>query len=62
MGLLKAISALILALPEILKLIKQIQAVNRELKLDRKIQDDFKNISQAFHDRNAQTLNNIFKS
>lgn len=58
----KALWALLLALPELLELIRAIQKANQEVKTDKKIKDDLRKISEAFKDKDAKKLNDVFNS
>lgn len=60
--MIKALSALIAALPEILKLIKTIQARIDEAEAERRLKDDIKKINDAFESQDAEALNEIFNS
>lgn len=60
--MIKAISAFIVALPELLKLIKNIQNKIEEQKKDEKVKDDLKKINEAFENKDAKALNDIFNS
>lgn len=50
------------ALPEILKLIKRLEEMNRQAKVDRKVKDDIKAINDAFKNDDAEELNRIFRN
>lgn len=58
--MIKVISSLIVALPEIIKLIKNIQKQIEQQKTEKKVKDDLKRINQAFEVGNAQLLNDVF--
>jgi len=62
MALTKILWILLLNLPEILDLIKEMEDKNKELKTDMKIRDDLKLITKAFEVRDAKALENIFNS
>ena len=56
----KAIFALIAALPEVLKLIKHIQEEHKKSQLEKKVKDDLKAINRAFETQDANLLNRVF--
>lgn len=56
----KLILAFLASLPEILKLIKNIQKAIEEQETQKKVKDDFKKINKAFETRDAKLLNDIF--
>lgn len=58
--MIKALSALILALPELIKLVKNIQKQIEEQNTDQKVKDDLKKINKAFEDKDAKALNDLF--
>lgn len=58
----KAFLALLSSLPELLKLIREIQARIKEEQLTGKVKDNVANISEAFKSKDASKLNDIFKS
>lgn len=58
----KTLVALIVALPEILKLIERIQKRIEAGQLDRKVAQDIKAINDAFDSDDAEKLNEIFNS
>ena len=58
--MIKIISSLIVALPEIIKLIKNIQKEIDAQKTNKKVKDDIRKINQAFEIGNAQLLNDVF--
>lgn len=58
----KTIYALILALPEILKLINNLQKKIEEQKIDSKVKEDLKKINEAFEKKDTKLLNDIFNS
>ena len=60
MSIAKLIYTLILILPDILKLIEQIEQKNIERGLDKKVQEDIKIITKAFEDKDAEALNRLF--
>ena len=60
--MLKAIYALIISLPEILRLIKELEKRHKEESKNRKIKEDLKEIEQAFKERDADKLRDIFNS
>ncbi len=62
MNWLAALYAIIKLLPDIINLIKEIDKKNKELKLDRKVADDIKDISKSFGARDAEALKKIFMS
>lgn len=53
---------LLAALPEILKLIEEIQKNSVELETKRKVADDIKVIHQAFAAKDSKKLNDLFNS
>ena len=59
---LKALAALIVALPEILRLISSIQKRIEEEEIRRKVAEDLKKINEAFENRDEKALRDIFKS
>lgn len=62
MSLIKALYALIIALPEIIKLIKELEKRHQDEMNNKKIKKDLKEIGQAFEDRDPDKLNRIFNS
>lgn len=52
--------AFLTSLPEILKLILQLQKMIQEANTDRKVKDDVKSIHQAFASNDPSKLNSIF--
>jgi len=58
----KGFWALLVSLPEILKLIENIQKANKERKIQKKVNDDIKKINEAFEQKDADKLNEIFNS
>lgn len=62
MTIVKVISSLILALPEILKLIKNIQDQIEAEQVNKKVKDDLKKINEAFKEKDASKLNDIFNN
>ena len=58
----KTLAALIVSLPEILRLIKQIEKIIKEHKTEKKVKDDLKKINEAFEKKDAKLLNDIFNS
>lgn len=60
--MLKIISSFIMALPEIIKLIKHLEKEHKKQKTKKKIKDDIKKINQAFEKQDAEALNRIFNS
>ncbi len=61
-GWTKALATLMASLPEILKLIKEIQAQIEAAGVDRKAKDDIAAISKAFKEKDAKALHDIFNS
>jgi len=60
MTLLKALLALIVALPEIIKMIQNLQQIADKAEEDRKVKSDLKAINEAFENKDAEALNKIF--
>jgi len=60
--MIKAIMTLILSLPEILKLLKNLDKKIQEKKTDEKVKDDLKKINEAFEAKDAKALNDLFNS
>ena len=60
--MIKAIMTLILSLPEILKLLKNLDKKIQEKKTDEKVKDDLKKINEAFETKDAKALNDLFNS
>lgn len=67
--MLKLISAFIVAIPELIKLIKNIQAhvdeVNKKKKkeeFERNLQEDIKKINEAFKTNDINLLNDVFNN
>lgn len=67
--MLKLMSAFIVAIPELIKLIKNIQAhideVNKKKKkedLERSLQEDIKKINEAFKNKDINLLNDVFNN
>lgn len=60
--MIKLLYTLVLALPEIFKLIKEIEKRQKEKATARKVKEDISKIKQAFKDDDAEALNNIFNS
>lgn len=56
----KTLVALIVALPEIIRLVERIQKEIERQQVDRKVADDIKAINDAFEAKDAQKLNEIF--
>lgn len=56
----RAIISLIVALPEILRLIDSISKRIEQDEADRKLKDDLKKIDEAFRNGDAQALNDLF--
>ena len=60
--MIKALLALIAALPEILKLIKNIQdQIDRSLE-NKKVKDELKKLNEAFENEDADSLRELFNS
>ena len=55
-----AILGLLSALPQILKLIENIQKMNLEADIQRKVKDDVEKINNVFESKDADALNAIF--
>ena len=62
MQILKAIFGLLVALPEIIAFIKEIQARYDKEAKKTKIKQDMKKITEAFEARDEKMLNEIFKN
>lgn len=62
MNLLNALYALIIALPEILRLLKEIEKRHQDELKNKKIKEDLKKIEEAFKDRDADKLRDVFNS
>lgn len=62
MTLLKALLALIVALPDIIKMIEHLQRMADNSEEDRKVKDDLKKINEAFENKDAEALNRVFDS
>ncbi|MBA3756306.1 MAG: hypothetical protein H0X02_08815 [Nitrosomonas sp.] len=60
--MLKAFYALMLSMPEILKLIKTLQENQKKYEHDRKVKQDIETINKAFKEQDAKALNSIFNS
>lgn len=58
----KTLVALIVALPEIIRLVERIQKEIERQQTDRKVADDIKAINAAFDAKDAKKLNEIFDS
>jgi hypothetical protein len=58
--MIKAILALITALPEVLKLIKHLQDTHKKNQVNKKIKDDLNAINKAFTTMDAELLNRVF--
>lgn len=61
MTLLKILHALLVLLPEIIEFIKEAQKRADEKALQEKVKEDFKKINEAFKNKDAEALNEIFK-
>lgn len=62
MTLLKALLALIVALPEIIKMLQNLQRIADKAEEDRRVKDDLKKINEAFENKDAEALNRVFDS
>lgn len=62
MSYVKLAKALIVALPEIIQLVKTLMEKYDEAQLDAKIKGDLKGISDAFKTKDAEALRRIFNS
>jgi hypothetical protein len=60
--MIKALCSLVLALPDILRLLQTIEAAIQRERAERKLKDDIKAINDAFASRDAGKLNHIFNS
>jgi hypothetical protein len=58
--MIKALIAFLEALPELLRLIKNIQQEYEKRKIDKKVKDDIKQINKAFETGDIDLLNDIF--
>ena len=56
----QAILGLLSALPQILNLIENIQKMNLEADIQRKVKDDVEKINNVFESKDADALNAIF--
>lgn len=54
--------ALLLSLPDLFKLVKVLELAAKEAETNRKVKDDIKTIHQAFEQKDAQKLNDLFSS
>lgn len=59
---LKLVKALIIALPEIISLVRTLMERYDEAQLDAKIKEDLKGIDDAFKNKDAEALKRIFNS
>jgi len=57
-----SILALLAALPELLKLLAELQRQSQERADAAKLKEDIKVIHEAFKEKDAEKLNNLFKS
>ena len=60
--MIKAIIALLSALPELLALIKTVQDRTREIELNNTVKENMKAIDNAFKTKDADALRKIFNS
>lgn len=60
--MIKAIIALLVSLPELLKLIKELQKKQDKKAQDKKIKDDVAAIRKAFEENDEEALRDIFNS
>ena len=60
--MIKLIGAFMTALPEIIKLIKEMQKRIDEEMLNKKVKDDFEKIRLAFKNKDADMLKRIFNN
>ena len=60
--MIKIIHSLIVALPELIKLVKNIEKQIEAKKTDEKVKDDLKKINEAFEKKDAEALNKLFNS
>lgn len=58
----KNLWALLVALPDILKLIENLQKAAQEIETDRKVKQDIQIINQAFENNDAEALRILFNS
>ena len=58
----KIIYAFIISLPEIVRLIAQLQKEIDKQKIDRKVKQDLKTIGYAFRNKDANALNKLFNN
>lgn len=52
---------IISCLPSLIRLINELERLNREAKIDRKLQDDITTIHQAFVTQDAALLASVFR-
>jgi hypothetical protein len=57
-----AFLTLITCLPELLKLIKSLQTAADQAEEDRKVKEDLKKIHEAFNEKDASKLNDLFSN
>lgn len=60
--MIQAIIGLLSALPEILRLIRDLQEAKAKEESDAKLKDDIQKIRQAFKERDEKALNDAFNS
>lgn len=60
--MIKAIYQLIIALPELFKLISAIQKHHEQQEQKRKIKDDLQAIEKAFNEQDPEALNRVFNN
>jgi len=59
-SIIKGIGILLANLPQILRLIEEIQKAQAEASIKRRVADDFKAIEEAFKAKDGDALNRIF--
>jgi hypothetical protein len=59
---LKIVGILLANLPQILKLIEEIERARRDARAQRKVADDLKAIQEAFKNRDPGALRRVFES
>jgi hypothetical protein len=60
LAILKLTGTFFRCLPELIKLVEQIQKAAQEAAIERKVHEDVKTISNAFATGNADALNDLF--
>ncbi len=62
MEILSLLKAFVIALPEIIRLLRNIQDLQDEAAVAKKVKEDLGALNDAFEKRDAETLNRIFNS